>query len=124
MYVQLFSLYAKICNPNFQNICKSMHLKICKNMQNICKIYAKICINPTSIDLIKKYAKICEKYAKICKLCRHEIYMQNMQKSALPTLLMEAPIIPIIRLINPNYFLSYPQQVCPFLVVVRIHFTI
>ena len=36
---------------------------------------------PTSIDLMKKYAKI-------CKICRHEIYMQNMQKSALATLLM------------------------------------
>ena len=54
-----------------QNKCNNMHQphkyvseeKICKNMQ---------------------------KYAKICKICRHEINIQNMQKFALPTLLMTA----------------------------------
>ena len=56
----------------------------------ICNIYAIICINPTSMDLklrenIQKYAK---KPAIICKICIHEIYMRNLQKFALPTLLI------------------------------------
>ena len=33
-------------------------------------------------------------------------------------LFLEAPIIPTIPLIIPNHSLSYPQQVCQFLVVV------
>ena len=51
------------------------------NLQNICKIYAIICINPTSMDLkrkyAKKYAKNMQLYAKyvvmkyICKICRN-----------------------------------------------------
>ena len=45
----------------------------------------------TSIDLMKKYAKIYKKYARnICKICRNEIYMQNIQKSALPTFLIKS----------------------------------
>ena len=55
----------------------------------ICNIYAIICINPTSMDLKRKYAKLCIKYAVICKICRHKMHMQNMQKYAQPTLLME-----------------------------------
>ena len=43
-----------------------------------------IYINLTSMDLKRKYAKMCKKYTNISKKCRHEIYMQNMQKSALP----------------------------------------
>ena len=35
------------------------------------------------------YAFICTKYAKICKICKHESYVQHMQKYALPTLLMK-----------------------------------
>ena len=67
-----------------ENICRNMQYQICTNMQK----YAIICINPTSMDLKRKYAKVCTKYAFICKSCSHEIYMQNMQKFALPTLLM------------------------------------
>ena len=57
--------------------------KICRNMQNIY-------IDPTSIELVKKYAKICkkcEKYANYAGMILNKfnlIYMQNMQKSALP----------------------------------------
>ena len=29
---------------------------------------------------------LCTKYANICKICKHENYMQHMQKYALPTL--------------------------------------
>ena len=51
----------------------------------ICKLYAILCIDPTFMDLKRKYANICTKYANIC---RNEIYMQNIQTFALPTLLM------------------------------------
>jgi hypothetical protein len=56
--------------------------------------YAKICIDPTKMDLKKKYAEICIKYAEICIICTHKvkIYMQNMQKFALPTLLMTGTV--------------------------------
>ena len=56
--------------------------KICKNMQ-------KICSDPISISPMLSYAFICTKYAKICKICEHESCMQNMQKYAPPTLLMD-----------------------------------
>ena len=53
--------------------------------------YAKICSDPISISPMHSYAFICTKYANICKICKHENYMQHMQKYALPTfkLLME-----------------------------------
>ena len=40
--------------------------------------YAKICSDPISISPMHSYAFICTKYAYICKICKHEIYMQNM----------------------------------------------
>ena len=48
----------------------------------------KLCSDPIIISPMHSYAFICTKYAKICKICKHEIYMQHMQKYALPTLLM------------------------------------
>ena len=51
-------------------------------------INVKICSEPISISPVHSYALICKKYAKICKICKHESHMQNMQKYALPTLLM------------------------------------
>ena len=50
--------------------------------------YAKICSDPISIYPMHSYAFICTKHAKICKMCKHDIYMQYLQKYALPTLLM------------------------------------
>ena len=48
--MQLYALYANICNPKY------MQKYSFENMQNIQK-YAKICIEPTSIDLIKNMQK-------------------------------------------------------------------
>ena len=62
-----------------------MH-RYAQNMQK----YAKICSDPTNISPMHSYVFICTKYSKICKICKHESYMQNMQKYALPTLLMVA----------------------------------
>ena len=62
-------------------------LNMHKYAQNMHK-YAQICSDPISISHMHSYAFICTKYAKICKICKHEIYMQHMQKYALPTLLM------------------------------------
>ena len=67
--------------PSYSNL--NMH----KNTQNMHK-YAKICSDPICISPMHSYAFICTKYAKICKICKHESYMQNTQKCALPTLLM------------------------------------
>ena len=50
--------------------------------------YAKICMDPTNINLKKQICKILRKSAKNLKICKHEIHMQNMQKFSLPTLLM------------------------------------
>ena len=36
-------------------------------------------------------AFICIYMHKICKICKHESHVQNMQKYALPTLLMSLP---------------------------------
>ena len=45
--------------------------------------YAKICSDPISVSPMHSYAAvhllfIYTKYANICKICKHEIYMQNM----------------------------------------------
>ena len=72
---------------SYAEICKKKYAQICVNMQIICNNMHRP-INYGSKALKRKYAKICTKYAIMCKICRHEIYMQNMQKFALPTLLM------------------------------------
>ena len=56
-YMQLYALYAKICNPKY--IQKYSFEKYAK----ICGKHATICIVPTSDDLMNKYAQTC----KICK---------------------------------------------------------
>ena len=94
--------YAKIC----KEYAKDMH-KICtKYAQNKQIKYAQMCTNVQIICtnmhkyaahfVPKKYSKICKNmqiicmvYAKTCKICNHDFYMQNMQKYALPTLLMD-----------------------------------
>ena len=88
--------YAIICKFKYAEICRNMHKDkyaiISKfKYAEICTKYhdAKICSDPISISSMHSYAFICTKYAKICKICRHEIYMQHMQKYALPTLLMK-----------------------------------
>ena len=58
--------------------------------------------NPTSISPMHSYAFICTKYAKICKICKHESYMQHMQKYALPTLLMKVRFTANNKLNSPS----------------------
>ena len=40
--------------------------------------YAKICSDPISVYSMHSHAFIFTKYGNICKICKHEIYMQNM----------------------------------------------
>jgi hypothetical protein len=82
--------YVKICIKYAQNK-QIKYAKIWTNMQIICKNMQKYAAH----FVPKKYAKICKNmqiicmlYAKTCKICNHDFYMQNMQKYALPTLLM------------------------------------
>ena len=57
-----------------------MH-KICKNMQ-------KYAVTP-QVFLLCIYMHLYAQYMqKISKICKHKIYMQHMQKYALPNLLM------------------------------------
>ena len=71
-----YALYAGICirinMPLYANL--NMH-KYAQNMQ-IKK--QKICSDPISISPMHSYAFVCTKYANICKICKHEIYVQNM----------------------------------------------
>ena len=57
-------MYANICNPKY--IQKYAFENMQKKYKKICKKYAKRCIDPTSIDLMKKKSKniqeICKKY--------------------------------------------------------------
>ena len=68
----------------YAGICSIKYAQICTNMQNICNNMHQ----PHKYGSLEKICKICTKYAIICKMCSHEISMQNMQKFALPTLLM------------------------------------
>ena len=82
--------YANICIEYAQNMQK-IYAKICKNMQFICKnmqIYAAQFVPQKYAKICKNMQSICMLYAKTCKICNHVFYMQNMQKYALPTLLM------------------------------------
>ena len=56
------------------------NLNMHKYEQNMPK-YAKICSDHISISPMHSYAFICTKYANICKICKHDIYMQNMHSS-------------------------------------------
>ena len=73
----------------------NMH-RYAQNMQK----YAKICSDPTNISPMHSYVFICTKYSKICKICKHESYMQNMQKYALPTLLMMVGGWPLLAVLG------------------------
>ena len=84
--------YANICIEYAQNMQK-IYAKICKYMQFICKnmqIYAAQFVPQKYAKICKNMQSICMLYAKTCKICNHVFYMQNMQKYALPTLLMAA----------------------------------
>ena len=83
--------YANICIEYAQNMQK-IYAQICKYMQFICKnmqIYAAQFVPQKYAKICKNMQSICMLYAKTCKICNHVFYMQNMQKYALPTLLME-----------------------------------
>ena len=73
----------------------NMH-RYAQNMQK----YAKICSDPTNISPMHSYVFICTKYSKKCKICKHESYMQNMQKYALPTLLMMVGGWPLLAVLG------------------------
>ena len=82
--------YANICIEYAQNMQK-IYAQICKYMQFICKnmqIYAAQFVPQKYAKICKNMQSICMLYAKTCKICNHDFYMQNMQKYALPTLLM------------------------------------
>ena len=82
--------YANICIEYAQNMQK-IYAQICKYMQFICKnmqIYAAQFVPQKYAKICKNMQSICMLYAKTCKICNHVFYMQNMQKYALPTLLM------------------------------------
>ena len=84
--------YANICIEYAQNMQK-IYAQICKYMQFICKnmqIYAAQFVPQKYAKICKNMQSICMLYAKTCKICNHVFYMQNMQKYALPTLLMTA----------------------------------
>ena len=80
--------YANICSYMhymqkyaIQNIYKNIHLK---NMQKYAENMQQYALFPRAMILwtnMHKHAK----YAKICKIRRHKMYMQNMLKSALPS---------------------------------------
>ena len=86
--------YANICIEYAQNMQK-IYAQICKYMQFICKnmqIYAAQFVPQKYAKICKNMQSICMLYAKTCKICNHVFYMQNMQKYALPTLLMLRPL--------------------------------
>ena len=69
---------------------RNMH-KYAKYAKNVLKIWKKICKNMQCLrreTVNENMQEICIKYAEIGKICNQEFNMQNMQKSALPTLLM------------------------------------
>ena len=67
-------------NLQINNYAQIWHFKkkYAANIQQICS--SSLSMSP--------FKNTCLKYAWICKICKHEIYMQNMQKRALSTLLM------------------------------------
>ena len=74
--------YAKICNSKY-----AKYAEICeqKNKQIICNNMHR----PTIMILRGNMKKYAYNMHKICKMCKHEIYLQNVQKFALPTLMMK-----------------------------------
>ena len=87
-YMHTICKYMHTICTKYAEICKK-YAEICRNMQK----YASICGAVSAAEICKNLQIICNEYAKTCKICNHDLHVQNMQKYAPPTLLINLWVI-------------------------------